>query len=89
MKECFHFKERSILYAHGHAMHFVAQYLRIHSSRQKPLFQSNQTLRNQPVHKLLLANENAPFSLSSSDLVRLELLMLQTSVLSLVLKIAL
>jgi len=54
MSRDFNLSDMTVQIIHNHAMHFAKQYLRIYSSRQKPLFASCQNLINQPVHQLLL-----------------------------------
>lgn len=92
MSKDFNLSDKTMQYVHNHAMHFVKQYLRIYSSRQKPLFQSCQNLVGQPVHQLLV--KNAYFKTSNMSqpnnherlLILLERTVLQSAVLGLVFK---
>ena len=92
MSKDFNLSDKTMQYVHNHAMHFVKQYLRIYSSRQKPLFQSCQNLVGQPVHQLLV--KNAYFKTSNMSqpnnherlLILLERTALQSAVLGLVFK---
>lgn len=92
MSKDFNLSDKTMQYVHNHAMHFVKQYLRIYSSRQKPLFQSCQNLVGQPVHQLLVKNAYLKTSNMSQPnnherlLILLERTVLQSAVLGLVFK---
>ena len=83
----FKLTEQTIKELHAHAMHFVTQYLRIQSSKKEPLFSTFQNLVNQPACQLLSKAGLTKYIQHGKDVILLERLTLQASILGLVLKV--